>query len=48
MLFGFSDGQTVPIDFAGRPLEDAKTYMLKTQTKVGTVTKKAAPRCKPG
>lgn len=48
ILYGASDGQPIPIDFAGWSLEGAKTYMLKTQTKVGTVTKKAVPRCKPG
>jgi hypothetical protein len=47
MVYGFSDGGTVKIDFAGWYVGDAKNYMLKTQTKVGTITKKATPRCKP-
>ncbi|MGW7261626.1 hypothetical protein [Streptomyces sp. NPDC054834] len=47
MLYGFSDGGSVAIDFAGWNIESAKTYMLKTQTKVGTITKKAVKGCKP-
>lgn len=48
MLFLFSDGQTLPIDFAGWSLDGAETYVEKTQTKLGTVTKKAVKGCKPG
>ncbi len=48
MLFGFSDGGTVPIDFSGYDMVLAKPLLLKTQTKLGTVTKKAVKGCKPG
>ncbi|WP_240982196.1 PASTA domain-containing protein [Streptomyces sp. S3(2020)] len=48
MLYLFPDGQTVPIDFAGWSLDGAKTYLEKTQTTLGTVTKKAVKGCKPG
>ncbi|MET8646436.1 PASTA domain-containing protein [Streptomyces sp. NPDC004096] len=47
MLFD-NHGVTIPIDFAGWSLDVAKTYMEKTQTKLGTVTKKAVKGCKPG
>ncbi|MET8075318.1 PASTA domain-containing protein [Streptomyces sp. NPDC005303] len=45
MLYG--EDPTIPIDFAGWSIDSAKTYMLKTQTKVGTITKKAVKGCKP-
>ncbi|MFF1462051.1 PASTA domain-containing protein [Streptomyces sp. NPDC058330] len=48
MLYLFPNGQSVPIDFAGWSLDEATTYMQKTQTKLGTVTKKAVNGCKPG
>lgn len=48
VLYGSSDGESIPIDFAGWDLEGVKAYMLKMQTKLGTVSKEAAPRCKPG
>ncbi|MEU0966896.1 PASTA domain-containing protein [Streptomyces sp. NPDC005917] len=48
MLFGFSDGGTIPIDFAGWSLQEAKSYLLKTQTKLGTVSEKEVKGCKPG
>ncbi|PAZ11689.1 hypothetical protein CLM62_34370 [Streptomyces sp. SA15] len=48
MLFRFSDGGTVPIDFSGFDLVLAKQQLLKTQTKLGTVSKKAVKGCKPG
>lgn len=48
MLYLFPNGQNVPIDFAGWSLDEATTYMQKTQTKLGTVTKKAVKGCKPG
>lgn len=48
MLYLFSDGQNVPIDFAGWSLDGAKAYVEKTQTKLGTVTEKAVKGCKPG
>jgi hypothetical protein len=41
------DGVTIPIDFAGWSLDGAKTYLDKTQTKLGTVTRKAVKGCKP-
>ncbi|WP_256252129.1 PASTA domain-containing protein [Streptomyces sp. yr375] len=46
MLYG--ENPTIPIDFAGWRLDDAKTYLDKTQTKLGTVTRKATGTCKPG
>lgn len=46
MLYG--DDPTIPIDFAGWSLEGAKSYLVKTQTKLGTVSKKAVKGCKPG
>ncbi|MFE2938703.1 PASTA domain-containing protein [Streptomyces sp. NPDC059255] len=48
MLYLFPDGQSVPIDFAGWSLDGAKAYVEKTQTKLGTVNKKAVKGCKPG
>ena len=48
MLYRFSDGQSIPIDFAGWSLDGAKAYVEKTQTKLGTVAKKAVKGCKPG
>ena len=45
MLYG--ENPTIPIDFAGWSLDGAKTYLDKTQTKLGTVTKKAVKGCKP-
>ncbi|MFH0174684.1 PASTA domain-containing protein [Streptomyces cacaoi] len=39
---------TVPVDFAGMDLVLAKPLLEKTQTKLGTVTKKAVTGCKPG
>lgn len=41
-------GVTIPIDFANLDLVLAKQALLKTQTKLGTVTKKADKGCKPG
>lgn len=41
-------GVTVPIDFSRLDLVLAKEALLKTQTKLGTVTKKAVKNCKPG
>ncbi|WP_405924122.1 PASTA domain-containing protein [Streptomyces sp. NBC_00035] len=46
MLYGTDP--TIPIDFAGWSLEGAKSYLVKTQTKLGTVTKKSVKGCKPG
>ncbi|MFD6192605.1 MULTISPECIES: PASTA domain-containing protein [unclassified Streptomyces] len=48
MLYLFSNGQSVPIDFAGWSQYEAKRYMQKTQTTLGTVTEKAVKGCKPG
>ncbi|WP_203689384.1 hypothetical protein [Streptomyces sp. SID12488] len=45
MLYG--ENPTIPIDFAGWSLDGAKTYVEKTQTKLGTVTRKAVKGCKP-
>ncbi|NEC87583.1 hypothetical protein G3I71_17495 [Streptomyces sp. SID12501] len=45
MLYG--ENPTIPIDFAGWSLDGAKNYVEKTQTKLGTVTKKAVKGCKP-
>ncbi|MER5435569.1 PASTA domain-containing protein [Streptomyces sp. NPDC002588] len=39
---------TIPVDFAGMDLVLAKPLLEKTQTKLGTVTKKAVTGCKPG
>ncbi|WP_280887296.1 PASTA domain-containing protein [Streptomyces sp. LBL] len=47
MLYGTPGGVIIPIDFGGWNIDSAKTYMQKTQTKVGTVTKKAVKGCKP-
>ncbi len=41
-------GVTIPIDFSRLDLVFAKQQLLKTQTKLGTVTKKAVKNCKPG
>ncbi|MET7683302.1 hypothetical protein [Streptomyces sp. NPDC005423] len=41
-------GVTIPIDFSGQDLVLAKQALLKTQTKLGTITKKAVENCKPG
>lgn len=46
MLYG--DDPAIRIDFAGWTLEGAKSYLAKTQTKLGTVSKGTAPGCKPG
>ncbi|WP_329220646.1 hypothetical protein OG352_27855 [Streptomyces sp. NBC_01485] len=46
MLYG--EDPTIPIDFAGMDLVLAKPLLEKTQTKLGTVTKKATGTCKPG
>ncbi|MBA6441551.1 PASTA domain-containing protein [Streptomyces sp. GMR22] len=46
MLYG--DDPAIPIDFAGWTLEGAKSYLKKTRTKLGTVSKGTAPGCKPG
>ncbi|MYY04990.1 PASTA domain-containing protein [Streptomyces sp. SID4913] len=48
LLYLFPNGRSIPIDFAGWSLDEATTYMQKTQTKLGTVTKKAVKGCKPG
>ncbi|MFE7622632.1 PASTA domain-containing protein [Streptomyces sp. NPDC057509] len=48
LLYLFPNGQSIPIDFAGWRLDEATTYMQKTQTKLGTVTKKTVKGCKPG
>lgn len=41
-------GVTIPMDFSRLDLVLAKQALLKTQTKLGTVTKKAVENCKPG
>ncbi|MFI9569544.1 hypothetical protein [Streptomyces rishiriensis] len=47
MLFN-NHGVTIPVDFSTSDLTLAKQVLLKTQTKLGTVTKKAVKGCKPG
>ncbi|MEV2212983.1 hypothetical protein AB0H86_16275 [Streptomyces sp. NPDC050997] len=47
MLFD-DHGVTIPVDFSGLDLVLAKQVLLKTQTKLGTVTKEAVKNCKPG
>ncbi|SEG18579.1 hypothetical protein SAMN05216223_103544 [Actinacidiphila yanglinensis] len=41
-------GVKIPVDFSGRDLTLAKQELLKTQTKLGTVTKGSVKNCKPG
>ncbi|MET9457660.1 hypothetical protein ABZY05_21655 [Streptomyces canus] len=41
-------GVTIPMDFSRLDLVLAKQALLKTQTKLGTVTEKAVNNCKPG
>ncbi|WP_406120687.1 hypothetical protein OIE52_49475 [Streptomyces canus] len=41
-------GVTIPMDFSRLDLVLAKQALLKTQTKLGTVTEKAVKDCKPG
>ncbi|MCH5672898.1 hypothetical protein [Streptomyces gilvus] len=48
MLLQFDDGGTLPIDFWGWSLKDAKAYLAKTQTKLGTVSERPVTGCKPG
>jgi len=48
MLLLFSDGTTLPIEFGRWDLDGAKAYLQKNKQKLGTVTEKAAPGCKPG
>ncbi|MEU6555958.1 hypothetical protein ABZ915_37770 [Streptomyces sp. NPDC046915] len=43
-----TDGRTNPIDFYGWDLKDFKSYMAKTQMKLGTVSKRPLTGCKPG
>nr|WP_253267970.1 hypothetical protein [Streptomyces asoensis] len=47
LLYLFSDGETMRIPLAGLSLDMAKPLLDKTQTKLGTVTKKAVKGCKP-
>lgn len=47
LLYLFSDGTTTRIPLAGLSLDMAKPLLEKTQTKLGTVTKKAVKGCKP-
>ncbi|MER6955564.1 hypothetical protein [Streptomyces sp. NPDC000618] len=47
LLYLFSDGATTRIPLAGLSLDMAKPLLDKTQTKLGTVTKKAVKGCKP-
>ncbi|MFD3583951.1 hypothetical protein [Streptomyces sp. NPDC058683] len=48
LLYLFSDGATTRLPLAGLSLDMAKPVLEKTQTKLGTVTKKAVKGCKPG
>ncbi|MFI5821258.1 PASTA domain-containing protein [Streptomyces rishiriensis] len=48
LLYRFSDGQTVANPLGGMSLDMAETVLEKTQTKLGTVTKKTVKGCKPG
>lgn len=48
LLYLFSDGATTRLPLAGYSLDMAKPVLEKTQTKLGTVTKKAVKGCKPG
>ncbi|WP_327184886.1 hypothetical protein [Streptomyces sp. NBC_01334] len=47
LLYLFSDGTTTRLPLAGLSLDMAKPVLEKTQTKLGTVTKKAVEGCKP-
>ncbi|MDH6220187.1 hypothetical protein [Streptomyces pseudovenezuelae] len=47
LLYLFSDGTTTRLPLAGLSLDMAKPVLEKTQTKLGTVTKKAVKGCKP-
>ncbi|MFE7934971.1 hypothetical protein ACFU6S_40870 [Streptomyces sp. NPDC057456] len=47
LLYLFEDGTTTRIPLAGFSLDMAKPLLEKTQTKLGTVTKKAVKGCKP-
>ncbi|MEU9447745.1 hypothetical protein [Streptomyces sp. NPDC048277] len=48
MLLRFDGGGTLPIDFWGWTLKEAKAYLDKTQTHLGTVTQRPVTGCKPG
>jgi hypothetical protein len=48
LLYRFADGGTVANQLGGMSLDMAKTVLEKTQTKLGTVTKKTVKGCKPG
>jgi hypothetical protein len=47
LLYLFADGTTTRLPLAGLSLDMAKPLLEKTQTKLGTVTKKAVKGCKP-
>ncbi|MFD9324084.1 hypothetical protein ACFWDQ_41750 [Streptomyces sp. NPDC060053] len=47
LLYLFEDGTTTRLPLAGLSLDMAKPVLEKTQTKLGTVTKKAVKGCKP-
>lgn len=47
LLYVFGDGTTTRLPLAGLSLDMAKPVLEKTQTKLGTVTKKAVKGCKP-
>ncbi|MFD9395551.1 hypothetical protein ACFWBB_33890 [Streptomyces sp. NPDC060000] len=47
LLYLFEDGTTTRLPLAGLSLDMAKPLLEKTQTKLGTVTKKAVKGCKP-
>ncbi|KUM95453.1 hypothetical protein AQI95_43125 [Streptomyces yokosukanensis] len=47
LLYAVDGEKPIPADLWGWDLNSAKAYLLKTQTKLGTVSKGTAPKCKP-
>ncbi|MGW1215305.1 PASTA domain-containing protein [Streptomyces sp. NPDC002499] len=48
LLYTFADGTHTRLEVGGYDLQMAKAVLEKTQTKLGSVTKKAVKNCKPG
>ncbi|MGW3283303.1 PASTA domain-containing protein [Streptomyces sp. NPDC001002] len=48
LLYTFADGTHIRMEVGGYDLQMAKAVLEKTQTKLGSVTKKAVKGCKPG
>ncbi len=48
LLYEFSDGQTVALDFSGWNLTMVKQQLAKTRTELGTVSERPVTGCKPG